>query len=137
MLIIERSPQVGDFITVDKGLIMSGYILEINGDESVVEIDNSTGHRIDSFKTDDLSVVLLDYKECSIEDFESAMRQKNADISAMSNETLFILYTKFKADAQTCSRTRTSYAYGVGLDSSRKANAYKEELQRRGLMQGG
>ena len=134
MFIIERSPQVGDFVAVDKGLIMSGYILEINGDESVVEIDNHTGHRIDSFKTDDLSVVLLDYKECSIEDFESTMRQKDADVSTMSNETLFILYTKFKADALTCSRARTSYAYGVGLDSSHKSNTYKEELQRRGFM---
>lgn len=28
----------------------------------------------------------------------------------------------------------TVYVYGVGLDSSRKADTYKEELQRRGFM---
>lgn len=80
---------------------------------------------------------MLDYKECSLAEFEAAMQQKNADISTISSEHLFILYTKFKADACACGRARTSYAYGVGLDSSRKANAYKEELQRRGFIQGG
>lgn len=77
---------------------------------------------------------MLDYKECSIEEFEAAMQQKNADVSAISSERLFILYTKFKADACACSRARTSYAYGIGIDSSRKANSYKEELQRRGFI---
>ena len=77
---------------------------------------------------------MLDYKECSLAEFETAMQQKNADISTISSEHLFILYTKFKADARVCSRARTSYAYGVGLDSSRKADAYKEELQRRGFV---
>lgn len=77
---------------------------------------------------------MLDYKECSLAEFEAAMQQKNTDISTISSEHLFILYTKFKADACTCSRVRTSYAYGVGLDSSRKADTYKEELQRRGFM---
>lgn len=51
------TPKVGDFVTVDESLIMSGYLLEINGDEAIVEIDNHTGHRIDSFKLSDLYVV--------------------------------------------------------------------------------
>ena len=134
MFIVERKPQVGDFVTVDKGLIMSGYILEINGNEAVVEIDNHTGNRIDSFKADDSSVVLLDYKECPLDDFQSAMSLKDSDIAKIANPYLYILYTKFQADARTCSRARTSYAYGVGLDSSHKADAYKEELQKRGFM---
>ena len=134
MLIINKMPSIGDFVTVDKGLIMSGYVLEIDGNEATVEVDNYTGHRIDSFKTDDLSVVLLDYKECSLEDFKSAMCLKDADVSEIATPYLYVLYTKFKADAYICSRAQTSYAYGVGLDSSRKANAYKEELQKRGVM---
>ena len=56
-VILDSVPKVGDFVTVDKNLIISGYLLEIIGDEAIVEIDNHTGHRIDSFRMSDLSVV--------------------------------------------------------------------------------
>lgn len=76
---------------------------------------------------------MLNYKECSIEDFEAAMKQKNADVKTISNEYLYILYTKFKADARLCFHAATGYATGLGYDSENKAKAYKEELQARGI----
>jgi hypothetical protein len=56
-ILLDTVPKVGDFVTVDQNLVMAGYILEILGDEAVVEIDNHTGHRIDSFRISDLCVV--------------------------------------------------------------------------------
>lgn len=76
---------------------------------------------------------MLNYKECSIEAFESAMQQKNADVSTISTEHLFILYTKFKADALTCFFAGTSYAHGVGAKSENKSEAFRLELLRRGV----
>lgn len=55
-IILNEVPKVGDFVTIDENLIMAGYLLEIIGDEAIVEIDNHTGHRIDSFKLSDLCV---------------------------------------------------------------------------------
>lgn len=76
---------------------------------------------------------MLNYKECSIEDFNEAMKQKNVDVKDISNAHLYILYTKFKADASTCFRASTSYASGLGRSSENQANLYKEELIRRGI----
>lgn len=76
---------------------------------------------------------MLDYKNCSIEDFIKAMSQKNEDLKHISSEYLYILYTKFKADAIACGRAGTSYASGLRIDSNKRADLYKEELLRRGI----
>jgi len=76
---------------------------------------------------------MLDYKECSIEDFERAMSQKNADVETLSDEYLYILYTKFMADAKQCFYAGTLYSRGLGYDSERQAKLYKSELQKRGI----
>lgn len=76
---------------------------------------------------------MLDYRECSIEDFKEAMKQTNIDVKDISNEHLYILYTKFKADALTCFRARKGYASELGRCSENQAERYKEELKRRGI----
>ena len=75
----------------------------------------------------------LNYKECSIEDFNSAMSQKNADVTTISDAHLYILYTKFSADALQCFHASKSYATGIGYSSQAKADAFKAELLRRGV----
>lgn len=77
--------------------------------------------------------VMLNYKECDIKDFESAMKQKNADIKTISNEHLYILYTKFKADATACAYAGTSYASGLSIDSKNQAQRYADELKSRNI----
>ena len=76
---------------------------------------------------------MLNYKECSIEDFNAAMQQKDANVQSISDSHLYILYTKFKADASRCFYAGTSYAAGLGHSSENKASVYKTELQRRGI----
>lgn len=76
---------------------------------------------------------MLNYKECSIDDFNLAMSQKNADVKTISDVHLYILYTKFKADDLHCCYAGTSYAAGLGISSRNKANVFKSELQRRGI----
>lgn len=76
---------------------------------------------------------MLDYRECSIEDFNKAMESKNEDVKTLSTEHLYILYTKFKADASACFQAGTSYAMSLSTRSKNRANAYKEELQQRGI----
>lgn len=76
---------------------------------------------------------MLDYKECSIEAFNAAMKEKNKDIKNISDTNLYILYTKFKADALTCFHARTSYASDLGVSSENQAETYKKELQSRGI----
>jgi len=76
---------------------------------------------------------MLNYRDCNIEDFNKAMLQKNEDVKNISNEYLYILYTKFKADAAVCYGTRTSYGSGIGKTSEQQANLYKSELANRGI----
>ena len=76
---------------------------------------------------------MLNYKECSIDDFNLAMSQKNADVKTISDAHLYILYTKFKADSSHCCYVGTSYAVGLGIDSRNKAYIFKSELHRRGV----
>lgn len=76
---------------------------------------------------------MLNYKECHIDDFTKAMEQKNADVKTISNEYLYILYTKFMADARQCFYAGTSYASGIGHKSEKQAEVYKTELQNRGI----
>lgn len=76
---------------------------------------------------------MLNYKDCDIKDFNAAMAQKNNDVKTISDAHLYILWTKFKADARTCFRAGTSYSNGVGIDSENRAMVYEEELKRRGV----
>ena len=59
-IIIPKNPKVGDFVTVDRNLIFSGRVIEIEDDTAIVYVDNHTGCRIDSFKLKDLSIVIDD-----------------------------------------------------------------------------
>lgn len=77
---------------------------------------------------------MLNYKDCSIEDFNAAMQEKNDDVKTISNEHLYILYTKFKAGASTCFHAGTSYASGLGISSENRAKTYKDELKNRGII---
>lgn len=76
---------------------------------------------------------MLNYKECSIEDFNAAMKEKNSDVETISTPHLYILYTKFKSDASACSHIKTSYASGLVISSKSQAEVYKKELQKRGI----
>ena len=76
---------------------------------------------------------MLDYKKCSIEDFNKAMENKDTDVKELSNEYLYILYTKFNADASACFQAGTSYAMGLSMKSKNRVNTYKEELHNRGI----
>lgn len=75
---------------------------------------------------------MLNYKECSIEEFNAAMKEKDNDVRNISDSHLYILYTKFKADSIHCAYVKTSYASGLSVGSSQRANTYKTELLRRG-----
>lgn len=77
---------------------------------------------------------MLNYKECSDEEFINAMREKNEDVTTLSTEHLYILYTKFQADARHCFYAASSYARDVGAKSENQAKIYKQELQKRGVI---
>ena len=74
---------------------------------------------------------MLNYKDCDIKDFNAAMAQKNDDVKTISDAHLYILWTKFKADARACFYAGTSYSRGIGTDSDNRAKVYEEELKRR------
>lgn len=76
---------------------------------------------------------MLDYKDCDIEEFNMVMKEKDNDVQSISDSHLYILYTKFKADAIHCAYAKTSYASGLSISSSQRANTYKTELLRRGV----
>lgn len=42
---------------------------------------------------------MLDYRKCSEESYKRAMASKDKDIRRIPREYLYILYTKYKADA--------------------------------------
>lgn len=69
---------------------------------------------------------MLDYRECSIEDFNKAMENKNEDVKTLSNEHLYILYTKFKADASDCFQVGTSYAMSLSMRSKKEQMRIKK-----------
>lgn len=77
--------------------------------------------------------MLLTYKECSAEDFDAAMSEKDTDVKNISDSHLYILFTKFKADALNCFKTGTNYANRFAA-SENKANLYKTELLNRGII---
>ncbi len=75
---------------------------------------------------------MLNYKECTIEEFQAAMAEKNKCVKEISDEYLYILYTKFKADARQCFHAGSSYARGLGITSEKMAEMYWTELLERG-----
>lgn len=76
---------------------------------------------------------MKNYKECTIEDFNISMKEKDYELKKISNEHLYILYTKFKEEAATCFCVGTNYSRDFGHRSEKRANMYKEELQNRGI----
>ena len=76
---------------------------------------------------------MLSYRECNIDDFNNALKQKHDDVKTISDEYLYILYTKFEADARQCSGVHSSYATGLNISSKKQAKIYKEELLKRGI----
>ena len=74
---------------------------------------------------------MLNYKDCDIKDFNAAMAQKNDDVKTISDTHLYILWTKFKADARACFYAGTYYSRDIGFASENMAKTYEEELKRR------
>lgn len=77
------------------------------------------------------NITYKDYKNCDLDDFKQAMSQKNDDVETISTEYLYILYTKFMADANQCAYAGTSYTYGLSISSKKQAEKYKAEIMKR------
>lgn len=79
---------------------------------------------------------MLDYRNCSIEEFEAAMKAVGHahDYSKVSTEHLFIAYTKYRADVSYL-KCCTTWACALKLiiSSDKKAEEIKAELARRGF----
>lgn len=71
---------------------------------------------------------LANYKDCHIDDFKAAIKLKNADPKTISTEYLYILYTKYKADAFQCYRAQTSYGNDIAKKSEDHAELFRKEL---------
>lgn len=76
---------------------------------------------------------MKDYKECSDAEFKNAMAKKDADVETLTNQELYILKTKFYADAAQCRNGSSSYAMGLSISSSNRAKRYDDELRARML----
>lgn len=68
---------------------------------------------------------MLDYRNCTPETFNYAMSKKDADVSTLPMNILYILYTKFKSDAIHLSDKR------LAADAKRRKNMYWDELYKR------
>lgn len=77
--------------------------------------------------------MLNDYKQCTDAEFETALNMWKSEVKEIPDIYLYILYTKFDADANALSGI-SSYATGLSIDSRKKSEAYKRELIRRGLL---
>ena len=75
---------------------------------------------------------LLDFRECSEEDFKNALLSKDKPVEEISDEYLNILATKFVNDAAVCAYAGTIYSRGLSMDSKKRANTYIAELVKRG-----
>ena len=72
-----------------------------------------------------------DYKNCDADDFKRAMSQKDDAVETISTKYLYILYTKFMADANQCAYAGTSHTYGLSISSKKQAKKYKAEIMKR------
>lgn len=77
------------------------------------------------------NITYKDYKNCDLADFMQAMSQKDDNVETISTEYLYILYTKFMADADQCAYTGTPYAHGLSISSKKQAEKYKAEIMKR------
>lgn len=130
--------KINDYV-YHNGFSLEGKITNIENNIAYVEIImiDKTGKKIKHdmrFELKSLShKKMINYKECSIEDFNNAIKSKDADIKTLSNEYLYILYTKFEADAFACYQAGTLYSMEISRKSKEDAGKYKEELQKRGF----
>lgn len=85
---------------------------------------------------------MKNFKECSDEDYETAISMKDCEIEDIPDDYLYILYTKFVSDINTirvCSggfsrHQFSSYQYGIMKSTEHYRDLYKEELVKRGLI---
>ena len=71
--------------------------------------------------------IMLDYRKCSEESYKRAMASKDKDIRRIPREYLYILYTKYKADAVKLRAVDMEKA----LEAKRRKQMYWNELCRR------
>lgn len=71
---------------------------------------------------------LTNYKNCHIDDFKAAMKLKNADPKTIPTKYLYILYTKYKADAFQCYKAQTFYGNNIAKKSEDHAESFRKEL---------
>jgi hypothetical protein len=76
---------------------------------------------------------MLNYKNCEIEDFTKAMNLKDRNVQNIPTNSLYVLYTKFVADSKAV-RGTNAYTIGIHLKSVAKAEIFKNELIRRGIL---
>ena len=70
---------------------------------------------------------MLDFRNCSTETYDYAMRKKDSDVTAIPQSVLYVLYTKYKSESVKLSATNRVLA----SDARRRKNMYWKELCRR------
>lgn len=76
---------------------------------------------------------MLNYRDCEIQDFTKAMNLKDRNVQDIPTGSLYVLYTKFVADSRAV-RATNAYSMGIHLTSVAKAEIFKNELIRRGVL---
>lgn len=69
---------------------------------------------------------MLDFRNCSTETYDYAMRKKDSDVTAIPQNVLYVLYTKYKSESVKLSATNRVLA-----SDARRKNMYWKELCRR------
>lgn len=73
---------------------------------------------------------MLTYTDCSIEEFNAAMKKKDNPVTELSDRELCILFTKYRADLSAISNI-TDYSYSIEYKTKEKMQKYGEELKKR------
>lgn len=77
---------------------------------------------------------MKNYKECSDEEYERALSQKNTkNLKEITDEDLYILYTKFMHDYCTIDSSWSSYTLDLSIKYKQRIDLYEKELKRRGI----
>lgn len=81
---------------------------------------------------------MKNYKECSDEEFEAAMAEKDKTVTEISDEHLYILFTKYRADVNqllinTAFSRDNSYSNSILDKTKEKRDAYFAELSQRNI----
>lgn len=74
---------------------------------------------------------MKNYKECTQAEFDNAMAKKNEDVSTLTNQELYILKTKMKADMDALFSADTLYARDLYYRTKKSFEKYDEELRAR------